>query len=217
LSTYVLDPPGPVGSGIDAAAALRRLLDGNVRYREGRAEHCERLAAQRSACAEEQHPFAAILGCSDSRVPPQLVFDQGPGALFTIRVAGNVATDAVTGSIEYAVEKLGVPLVLVLGHSRCGAVSACLHGGAESVDGHLGVVLRAITPAVDRARQAGGDPLDNAIRFHVQNVAGQLRESEPVLAPRVRRGALEIVGALYDVETGAIELISVRPSVAGVV
>jgi carbonic anhydrase len=211
MSTYLLDLPGPEDSGIDAATALRRLMDGNARYREGLAEHCEQLAAQRSACAEEQHPFAAILGCSDSRVPPQLVFDQGPGALFTIRVAGNVATDAVTGSIEYAVEKLGVPLVLVLGHSRCGAVSACLHGGTESAGGHLGVVLQAIVPAVERARQAEGDPLQNAIEFNVRDVVAQLRRSEPVLAPRVRRGELEIVGGLYDVETGAVDLISALP------
>jgi carbonic anhydrase len=123
----------------------------------------------------------------------------------------------VLGSIEYAVATLRVPPVLVLVHSRCGAVSACLHGGAESVDGHLGVILRAITPAVERARQTEGDPLGNAIRCNVQDVAAQLRESEPVLAPRVRRGELEIVGGLYDVETGSVELISALPSEAGVV
>jgi carbonic anhydrase len=217
MSTHLLDPPRQMGSGTDAATALRRLMDGNARYREGRAEHCQQLAAQRSACAEEQHPFAVILGCSDSRVPPQLVFDQGPGALFTIRVAGNIATDAVTGSIEYAAQTLGVPLVLVLGHSRCGAVSACLDGGAESADGHLGVILRAITPAVERARHADGDPLGNAVLFNVQHVVEQLRTAEAVLAPRVRRGELQIVGGLYDVETGAVNLISPLPSDAGAV
>jgi carbonic anhydrase len=217
MSIYVFDPTAHVGAGIDAATALRRLMEGNARYLGGRLEHGEQLAEQRSACAQEQHPFAAILGCSDARVPPQLVFDQGPGALFTIRVAGNVATDAVTGSIEYAVEKLGVPVVLVLGHSRCGAVSACLHGGVESTGGHLGVVLQAILPAVVRARQAEGEPLDNAIRFNVQHVVEQLQMLEPVLAPRVRRGELEIVGGLYDVDTGAVELLPSLPLEAGLV
>jgi carbonic anhydrase len=217
VTTQLLAPPAEVNPRIDAATALQRLIEGNARFLRGQLQHGEQLAEQRSACAEEQHPFAVILGCSDSRVPPQLVFDQGPGALFTIRVAGNVATDAVLGSIEYAVEKLAVPVVLVLGHSRCGAVSACLYDGADSAGGHLGVVLHAIVPAVERARQAKGEPLDNAIQFNVQNVVAQLRKSEPILAPRVRRGELEIAGGLYDIETGNVELISALPSEAGVV
>jgi carbonic anhydrase len=206
-----MSPPNatlqPVRGRSDAQTALRRLLEGNARYQSGVLRHGEHLAEQRSDTAEEQRPYAVILGCSDSRVPPQLIFDQGPGDLFTTRVAGHVATDAVTATIEYAVERLGVPLIVVLGHDRCGAVTACLHGGVEP-GGRLGHLLREIEPAVERARGVDGDPLENTIRFHVENVVQQLRESEPVLADRVRSGDLEIVGALYDLETGAVRLTS---------
>lgn len=192
----------------DARTALRRLMEGNARYQSGALEYREHVADQRSDTAEEQHPYAVILGCSDSRVPPQLIFDQGPGDLFTTRVAGHVATDAVTATIEYAVERLGVPLIVVLGHDRCGAVTACLHGGVTPDEGRLADLIRAIEPAVERARSVEGDPLDNAIRFHVENMVQQLRESEPILGARVRSGELEIVGALYDLKTGAVRLTS---------
>jgi carbonic anhydrase len=195
------------GYSPSAEEALKRLLEGNARYVRGVVRHCEGVAEQRTACAGEQQPLAVILGCSDSRVPPQLVFDQGPGDLFTTRVAGNVATDTVIGSIEYAVEYLSVPLVLVLGHSGCGAVSACLPEGAPAIEGSLGVLLREIAPAVERATGAGGDPLENAIRFNVEHAVERLRASEPVLAPRVRAGELEVVGGLYDLATGEVRLL----------
>src|SRR6056297_945075 len=196
---------------VDARTALRRLLDGNARYQSGVLEHGNRVAEQRSDSAEEQHPFAVILGCSDSRVPPQLIFDQGPGDLFTTRVAGHVATDAVTATIEYAVERLGVSLIVVLGHDRCGAVTACAQGGVAPGEGRLADLIRAIEPAVERARHVEGDSLENAIRFHVDNVVEQLRASEPILGARVRSGHLEIVGALYDLESGAVRLTPERP------
>jgi carbonic anhydrase len=199
---------GEASRPVHAGEALQRLLEGNARYLRGELKHGEHLAEQRSAWAEEQHPFAVILGCSDSRVPPQLIFDQGAGDLFTTRVAGNVATDAVIGTIEYAVEHLGVPLVLVLGHSRCGAVSACLHGLPATAGGHLAGLLHAIAPAVERARESEGDPLQNAIQFNVEHVVQQLRASRPVLEPRVRRGEVEVVGALYDLETGSVRLVA---------
>jgi carbonic anhydrase len=195
---------------VRADEALRRLLEGNERYLRGELRHGERLAEQRAACASEQHPFAAVLGCSDSRVPPQLIFDQGAGDLFTTRVAGQVATDAVVGSLEYAVEHLGVPLVLVLGHSSCGAVAACMQGCDAPAEGHLGVLFEAIAPAVERARRSPGDPLESAVGFHVDNVVRQLRASEPVLAPRVRAGTLGVVGAVYDLGSGAVTLRSGR-------
>jgi carbonic anhydrase len=190
-----------------ADAVLRRLLEGNARFVRGELQHGGDLAGQRSATVGEQRPSAVILGCSDARVPPQLVFDQGPGDLFTTRVAGNVATDDVIGTIEYAVEKLGVSLVLVLGHSGCGAVSACLHDEPALVGGHLGQILRGIAPAVERARRTAGDPVENAIRFNVQNMVERLRTSEPLLAPRVRGGSLRIVGARYDLQSGRVEIV----------
>lgn len=205
-------PGMPLGTErpVGADDALRRLLEGNARYLRGDLRHGEGLAEQRLASAAGQHPFAAVLGCSDSRVPPQLVFDQGPGDLFTTRVAGNVATDGVVGTLEYAVEHLDVPLILVLGHTSCGAVSACMRGCDAPADGHLGVLFEAIEPAVERARVTPGDPLENAVRFHVENVVRQLRASEPALAPRVRAGTLQVVGAVYDLQSGAVTLLPVR-------
>lgn len=191
----------------EAREALERLLEGNVRYRRGLLEHGKELELKRSLTAEEQHPFAAVLGCSDSRVPPQLVFDQGAGDLFTARVAGHVPTEAVVASLEYAVEHLDVPLVLVLGHTRCGAVTACLNAGPEKPSGHLGALLDHIEPAVRRARAGEGDLLERAIHFHVEDVVEELRASEPILAPRYRSGTLAIVGGLYDLDTGAVRIV----------
>lgn len=201
MSTTAPVPPVHVS----ADAALQRLLDGNRRYVAARLENAEELALQRAACAAEQNPVAVILGCSDSRVPPSMIFDQGPGALFTTRVAGNVADDAVIASVEYAVVQLQVPLVVVLGHTRCGAVGACLAG--LPVEGHLGVLMRAICPAVEQARRMDGDLLDNATRANVAATVARLRSSGPLLAPRVAGGDLVVVGAIYDLDTGSVELL----------
>jgi carbonic anhydrase len=197
-------PPSP--AHIPAAEALQRLLDGNRRYVSARLENAGELALQRAACAAEQNPIAVVLGCSDSRVPPSMIFDQGPGGLFTTRVAGNVADDAVLASIEYAVVQLQVPLVVVLGHTRCGAVGACLAG--VPVEGHLGVLMSAICPAVEQARRMEGDLLDNAIRANVAATVARVRSSGPLLAPRVAGGDLVVVGALYDLDTGAVEVLA---------
>jgi carbonic anhydrase len=194
-------PPQPGA----AADVLEQLLAGNRRYVEGRPEHGHALAEQRAACAAEQHPSAVVLGCSDARVPPALVFDQGPGALFTTRVAGNVATDSVLASIEYAVLHLHVPLIVVLGHTRCGAVGACLSGGSD--EGHLGVLMASICPVVEQVREKPGDLLENATRAHVAAVVAQIETSEPVLAAQVARGAVRVAGALYDVDTGVVTLL----------
>jgi carbonic anhydrase len=190
-----------------ALDALALLVEGNRRFREGTMEERDRQGFLGSEAAQEQQPFAAVLGCSDSRVPPQLVFDQGPGDLFTARVAGHVATDEVVATLEYAVSQLDVPLVLVLGHSRCGAVTACLHGGEGPPVGKLGTLLQHIEPAVRRARQEEGDQLEHAIHFHVEHVVKQLRSSEPILRPRYEAGTLAIVGATYDLDTGAVRIV----------
>jgi carbonic anhydrase len=189
-----------------AQEALDLLLEGNRRYMAARLEHGEELDRQRAACAAEQNPMAAILGCSDSRVPPALVFDQGPGALFTVRVAGNIATDSVVGSIEYAVANLQVPLVMVLGHTRCGAVGACLSGGMAA-EGRIAVLMQSICPAVEQARALPGDLLQNATRANVAAAVAQLKASEPILAPLVASGAVVVVGAMYDLDSGEVELL----------
>ena len=185
--------------------ALRDLVAGNKRYAAARSIYPHQTAARRTQVARGQHPFAVILGCSDSRVPPEIVFDQGLGDLFVIRVAGNIVDDTVLGSIEYAAEHLGVRLVMVLGHKRCGAVDAAVKRGEAA--GHISSLAEAIRPAVEKARGQPGDLLDNAVKANVERVVGQLQLSEPILVKLVKEGRLNIVGAYYDLESGVVDLI----------
>ncbi len=189
-----------------ARRALDALVEGNRRFREGVAAGPRRDAARRVETAGGQRPFAAVVTCADSRVPPEIIFDQGIGDLFVVRTAGNVLDAAGFGSVEYAVEHLGVPLVVVLGHTRCGAVEAALSGGAPR--GSVRSIVEALRPAVERSRGAPGDPVSAAVRANVAATAAALREREPVLAPLAARGLLVVAGALYDVERGGIELVS---------
>jgi carbonic anhydrase len=146
-----------------------------------------------------------VLGCADSRVPPEIIFDQGLGDLFVVRVAGNVVDVMVLGSIEYAAVHLEVKLVVVLGHSQCGAVTATALG--DGLEGHLPSLARAIQPAVDEASAMDGDLLDNAVKHHASMMATQLRASQPVLAALVESGKLRIVAAHYDLASGVVKLL----------
>ena len=189
--------------GVGADEALVRLVDGNKRFVEMQLAHPDQDAGCRTALAKSQQPFAAILGCSDSRVPPEVIFDQGLGNLFVVRVAGNVADDIGIASIEYAVEHLGSRLIVVLGHERCGAVTAAVKGG--ELPGHLPALMTALKPAIDKSKGAAGDAVDNAILANIELTTGQLRESKPILAEMVEKGEIKIVGARYDLDTGAVE------------
>jgi carbonic anhydrase len=191
--------------GVGADEALAKLVEGNKRFVEMRLAHPEQDAACRTALSQGQQPFAVILGCSDSRVPPEVVFDQGLGDLFVVRVAGNVADDIGVASLEYAVEHLGTRLIVVLGHERCGAVTAAVKGG--EFPGHLPALMDALKPAVDKAKGAAGDAVDAAMLANVALVTEQLRESKPVLAELVEKGEVKIVGARYDLDSGAVELV----------
>lgn len=191
--------------GPDPDASLQALAAGNKRYVSSRVNGPHRSAKRRTEVATGQKPFAAILSCADSRVPPELVFDQGLGDLFTVRVAGNVPTDDVIASLEYAVSHLGPKLIVVLGHERCGAVDAAIKGGAP--EGHLATLLDPIKPAVESTKNQPGDKLDNAIRANVRNVVQSLKSSHPILAEKVESGAIKVVGARYDLDTGAVELL----------
>ena len=183
---------------------LARLLAGNARFRAAMAIHPDQSPARRFTVAMGQHPFACVLTCADSRVPPEVIFDQGLGDLFVIRIAGNIAGDAVLGSIEYAAAHLHVPLVMVLGHEKCGAVEAALQGEQP---GHVRSLVRAIRPAVTAARGLAGDPLDNAVRQNARLVARQIRESGPVLRDLVAAGRLQVVAARYSLDTSEITLL----------
>jgi carbonic anhydrase len=182
--------------------ALQRLAAGNERYATAKLTHPNVTPDRRKAVATGQRPFAAVLGCADSRVPPEVLFDQGLGDLFVVRVAGNVADDGSLGSLEYAAEHLGVRLVVVLGHERCGAVQAALAGGEP--EGHLGTLLRPIQGAVARSPKSGNDPVASAVDANVQAVVAQLRSSNPILGHLVKEGKLQVTGARYDLDTGRV-------------
>jgi len=191
-------------AGVTADEALRRLELGNARFVGGRLSGTTPawIAESRRKVAQGQKPFAIIVGCSDSRVGPEVVFDQHVGDLFVIRTAGEVVDPVGMGSIEYAVAHLGTPLLVVLGHQRCGAVTAAVSG--EKEPGHIGAVLKAIRPAVRIAKGRAGDPVENAVRAQALQVAAQLNASRPVLKDAVRSGKLKIVAARYDLDSGKV-------------
>lgn len=190
---------------VSGDAAWQQLLAGNQRYVAGTPARAHQDAGRRSEVAKGQHPLAVVVGCADSRVPPELLFDQGLGDLFVVRVAGEVVDDAALGSIEYAVEHLGAGLIVVLGHERCGAVGAAVAGG--EAPGHLPALVQAIAPAVAAVRGEPGDPNENAMRMHASLVAKSLAASAPILAERVREGQLKVVAARYDLDDGTVTLL----------
>jgi carbonic anhydrase len=193
---------------IDGKQALQRLMEGNKRYVAGNlVVHPHQTRERRVELTAGQHPFAIMLSCSDSRVPPEIIFDQGLGDLFVIRVAGNVIDDVIVGSIEYAVEHLGVQLLMVLGHEQCGAVTAAVKGG--EAHGHIHRIVEAIEPAVAQARHLQGDLVDNTVKTHVALLVEHLKTSQPILANLVQEDKLTIVGAYYHLESGLVTALKV--------
>lgn len=189
--------------------ALARLVEGNARYVAGQRTNTD-FSVGRSARALTQRPFAAILSCADSRVAPELAFDQGPGDLFVVRVAGNFVNDDGLASLEYAINFLETPLIMVLGHSSCGAVDAAIKVVRDQLvlPGHLPDMIEPIRPAAEAAlAQSPSDPLAAAIAANVQNAVTRLETAEPILAARVKNQSLRIVGAHYDLETGQVALL----------
>jgi carbonic anhydrase len=185
--------------------ALQRLLEGNERFVNGRSIHPNQTAARLREVAAGQSPFAVIVGCSDSRVPNEIIFDQGLGDLFIVRTAGQVSTYASWGSIEFGNAALGARLVMVLGHTTCGAVSAACH--LPDVPGHVVTLLNAIKPAAELAKGQPGDQVENAVKINVAMQVKQLKGLEPVLSKAVKNGQLLIVGAVYDLQTGRVQLL----------
>jgi carbonic anhydrase len=185
-----------------AAAVLRELKAGNDHHVAKRYLHPHQTAARQSELAESQHPHAIVLSCADSRVAPEIILDQGLGDLFDIRVAGNIASDTELASIEYAAEHLHTPVLVVMGHQKCGAVTAAAESGEAA--GHLPALLKLIRPAVESAKGKPGDLIDNAVRINVENVVRQVRGSKPLLAELVAHGTLTVVGAVYSLDTGKI-------------
>ncbi len=192
---------------ISADQALKLLLEGNQRFVAGKLEHPNQTPERRAEVAKGQHPFAAVLACSDSRTPPEIIFDRGLGDIFTVRVAGNVADQVVIESLDYSVKHLGVRTVMVLGHRRCGAVIAAVEGHEGTADQDVGPMLSELRPAVAASKGEPGDPIENAVRENVKLVVKKLATSEE-LAAMVKSGELKIVGGVYDLDTGTIELLT---------
>jgi carbonic anhydrase len=203
LARNLADDPLPL-SHLTPDAALQQLMAGNQRFVAGTRSMPHQDGAWLDIVANGQAPFATILSCADSRVVPEIAFDQGIGDLFVTRVAGNIAATAAIASTEYAVSLLGVPLCLVLGHERCGAVTAALAGG--SWPGAIGSLTQAIQPAIAISQNQPGDRLTNAVKANVQMQVARLQRS-PLLTAAMQTGALKIVGAYYDLDTGTVSLV----------
>lgn len=185
--------------------ALQKLMEGNQRFVQHQPQYPDQTAARLREVAQVQHPFATVLSCADSRVPAEIIFDQGIGDIFDVRIAGNISTPEALGSIEYAVALLGTPVLMVLGHERCGAVTAAVQN--ESLPGEIGSFVRAILPAVERVKDKAGDTVDNAVTANVQYQIEQLKRS-PLLTEQLQSGKLKIVGGRYDLDTGTVTVVA---------
>jgi len=194
-------------SSVTADEALKTLMAGNQRFVHGHLTSVtpKEVAQRRAELAQGQKPFAIVLCCSDSRVGPELVFDQELGNIFVIRTAGEVLDHAGIGSIEYAVAHLGSPLVLVLGHERCGAVAAAVANAQEP--GNIADIVKAIQPAVEQTRGQPGDPVANAVRANALDVAAQLQNTSTIISDKVKAGRLTIKAAVLSLQTGEVELL----------
>nr|WP_223911756.1 carbonic anhydrase [Geobacter sp. AOG1] len=197
------------GAGISADEAWQKLVDGNKRYLESKMGACtESTPSAREALTKGQKPYAIILSCSDSRVPPEIIFDKSMGEIFVIRVAGNVPDPIVLGSIEYAAEHLGSPLIVVLGHERCGAVTAAVDAKGKP-EGNIGAIIKEIAPAVKQARkEAAGkekaELVETAIDDNIRLVAATIPKKSPVIRHMLKEGKVKIVTAKYDLDDGKV-------------
>lgn len=201
--------PTPAPNAITPDEALKRIMDGNARY-VANAISAKDFEQKRAALATAQYPIAAIVSCADSRVAPEYAFDQGPGELFIVRVAGNFVNDDGLASIEYGAKYLGTPLVMVLGHTRCGAVDAAIKVLKDHVElpGHLPELVNSIKPAVEAAaRKNPSDLLAEATAENVRFNVAKLTSSEAVLGGLIRAGKLKVVGGVYDLSTGRVNLL----------
>jgi carbonic anhydrase len=200
----VLADAAPPQNAITPDAALRRLLDGNARYVSNQLD-AKDFSAGRAARAKAQYPIAAILSCADSRVAPELIFDQGPGDLFVVRVAGNYLSRDGLASLEYAVAVLKVPLIMVLGHSECGAVKATITEikDPHPLPGHIWDIVDAVRPGIEKTvKGESSNVLDSAIGANVDYNVLRVAAAQPVVAEAVKSGSVKVVGGVYELATG---------------
>lgn len=205
--SQVTNPDYEKPKNISTAEEAKKALEaGNKAYTDGNIDITVTDANRKDLQENGQKPYAVVITCSDSRVPPELIFNSGLGELFTIRTAGNVVADFETGSVEYGVDHLGTPLVVVMGHTNCGAVAGAIEGHAT---GHVEDIIHDILPSVEQARKNAkgeGEIATLAETYNVQNSIDQLRESE-ILSKAEQEGKVQIVGALYDISTGKVNFL----------
>ena len=197
------------GPGVTPDGALSRLMEGNARYVAGKPAHPDVGASRRASLVGGQHPFATILACADSRVAPELVFDQGLGDLFVVRVAGNVVDDVVLGSIEYGAIHLSIPLVMVLGHQHCGAVTATVEAlagksGKEDAQTRIGALAGLIAPAVRAVPAGAPDKVEAAVVLNARHAATGLLAQSSAVRERVHAGHVRVVSARYSLDSGKV-------------
>lgn len=206
--------PAPSDRPSSPWGAFSRLMEGNERWGDGKLQHPDRDPRRRDLVAEEQDPFGVVLSCIDSRVSPELLFDTGLGDLFVMRTGGQVVGDVVTGSVEYGPMTSGTPLIVVLGHQRCGAVKAAhkaLKDG-KPLPGNLQSIAEALRPAYDViAKEKHADPVDAMTRVHIKQTSADLRTNKD-LGPLVKKGDLAVISAYYSLDTGQVEVLTGAPS-----
>ncbi len=201
-------PATTAATTLTADQALTRLMEGNKRFISGKAIGVDRTLTRIQEVAKGQNPFAVLLSCADSRVPGELIFDQGFGDLFVTRVAGNFIDDNLLGSIEFATQGLGAPLIFVLGHERCGAVQAAVAAvkDGKAFPGHLADFVEAIRPAVEQVKDQPGDLVENAIKANVLRQVERLKLSQPIIGKLVEASKVKVVGGRYDLDSGEVTL-----------
>lgn len=212
LAATTATASAPSAAPLDPDAVLAKLMEGNARFVKGETKSPRRKPEDFVPLAEGQAPMAIIVGCADSRVSPELVFDQGVGDLFVVRVAGNVVSNAgplVKGSIEFAVAELGARLIIVLGHGKCGAVKAAIaHIDAnDTLPGAIRELVELIRPAAASVRGKPGDKLENAIEANVAKGVERLKTLDPIISEFVKKGEVKVVGAVYELGSGKVKLI----------
>jgi carbonic anhydrase len=201
--------------------AIHLLREGNRRFASGAPQHPHQSTNRRAEEARTQHPFAVVVGCSDSRVAPEIIFDEGIGDLFVVRTAGHRLDDLVLASIEYAVEHLDCALVVVLGHERCGAVSAAVEWSKEGVaghghessasDSHVPHLVKVLQDSVTQAKGKPGDPIENTVLENIRIVTADLPKQSGLLGRRVKAGTLKVIGLRYDLDSGAVTPVEAHP------
>lgn len=203
-------PPAQAEGGQSSApnspdAVLEQLLEGNQRFIQQKRKYPHQSPTRLQEVAQGQHPIATILSCADSRVPPEIIFDQGIGDLFDVRIAGNIVTPESLGSIEYAA-LLGTPIVFVLGHERCGAVTAAVK--REVLPGQISSFVKAIKPAMLRVKQRSDDPVEDLVIANVQYQVDKLKQDSNLLSGLEQSGKLKIIGGRYDLDVGEVTIVA---------